>query len=520
MTLLHAERSALGSFGDWIRDQGLWIATSAVAHALLLSVGLLIAGVIYVAPRIEGSAPSFESVTIDTALPTLENFSTADTPIDPTELNTDSLTLEAPSVMEQINTTPDDPFSEAGGGLESDTPTTMPGMGGLDLKAFGSGPTLSGPGGIGGGSGEGTSAGLGNHGGGFGGRGTGVRQAMLASGGGTKQSERAVAAALDWLARHQNSDGSWSLSQYIDHCKGEPCAGAASSRSDTAATAFGLLPFLAAGQTHQTKGPYQKNVQKGLYWLARQQTAEGDLSGRSGGHGQMYAHGLAAITVCEAFGLSGDKTYGKVAQDAIHFIERSQNPQTGGWRYKPLDTGDTSVYGWEVMALKDAQMAGIKVSSQATDDRWLKSVSEGNGRFSYLPGRRGTESMTAVGLLCTQYLGGQRNDPIMLSGRDFLMSHPPTLARHNVYYWYYATQVMHNMPGYEWDTWNRKMRKLLIETQSTKGCATGSWDPRLPAVDSQGDKGGRIMVTSLSCLTLEVYYRYLPLYKLDGQRVK
>ena len=33
--------------------------------------------------------------------------------------------------------------------------------------------------------------------------------------------------------------------------------------------------------------------------------------------------------------------------------------------------------------------------------------------------------------------------------------------------------------------------------------------------DAHGKEGGRIMVTSLCCLTLEVYYRYLPLYKLD-----
>ena len=28
--------------------------------------------------------------------------------------------------------------------------------------------------------------------------------------------------------------------------------------------------------------------------------------------------------------------------------------------------------------------------------------------------------------------------------------------------------------------------------------------------------GGRLMVTSLSALTLEIYYRYLPLFKSDG----
>ena len=30
--------------------------------------------------------------------------------------------------------------------------------------------------------------------------------------------------------------------------------------------------------------------------------------------------------------------------------------------------------------------------------------------------------------------------------------------------------------------------------------------------------GGRIMVTSLNCLTLEIYYRYLPLYQMDGKK--
>src|SRR5262249_14425023 len=85
----------------------------------------------------------------------------------------------------------------------------------------------------------------------------------------------------------------------------------------------------------------------------------------------------------------------------------------------------------------------------------------------------------------------------------------------NIYYWYYATQVMHNMADKEWDTWNRKMRKILVTTQNSAGCASGSWDPDKPMRDTWGQQGGRIMMTSLSALTLEVYYRYLPLYKLD-----
>ena len=53
------------------------------------------------------------------------------------------------------------------------------------------------------------------------------------------------------------------------------------------------------------------------------------------------------------------------------------------------------------------------------------------------------------------------------------MQHMPTLDLRNVYYWYYATQVLHNYSGTDWDTWNRAMRNLLIDTQVREGCATG-----------------------------------------------
>ena len=77
---------------------------------------------------------------------------------------------------------------------------------------------------------------------------------------------------------------------------------------------------------------------------------------------------------------------------------------------------------------------------------------------------------------------------------------------------------MHNQPGPEWKTWNRKIRRILIETQATEGCAAGSWAPQTPSPDPWGSRGGRLMMTSLSALTLEVYYRYLPLYKVDSDQ--
>ena len=116
--------------------------------------------------------------------------------------------------------------------------------------------------------------------------------------------------------------------------------------------ALGLLPFLAAGQTHNSPGPFQKTVFGGVYWLLNHQRPDGDLSADA--PQQMYSHGVAAIALCEAYGLSKDKVVGAAAQKAINFIELAKNAKTGGWRYHPGEEGDTSVVGWQFMALKSA----------------------------------------------------------------------------------------------------------------------------------------------------------------------
>ncbi len=217
--------------------------------------------------------------------------------------------------------------------------------------------------------------------------------------------------------------------------------------------------------------------------------------------------------------MTQDNRVGYAAQSAINYMEASQNDK-GGWRYKPnAEDTDTSVVGWQIMGLKSGLMAGLKVDEKklALAKKDLKRASSGykGGKFGYVPNSGATPSMTAAGLLCTQYLGAERDDPAIIEGTDYLMKHLPEKdGTRNIYYWYYATQVMHNVPGDDWDKWNRKMRRVLVETQEREGCKNGSWDPD---GDQWGDAGGRLMVTSLSCLTLEVYYRYLPLYKMEDK---
>ena len=334
----------------------------------------------------------------------------------------------------------------------------------------------------------------------FYGRSGSTRDKALINGGGTKESEAAVVEGLRWLKRNQASDGRWLLDgNFKDR----------GTANDIAGTAFGLLPLLGAGKTHKAgkDNDYDKPVEKALLYLIRKQDRK---TGNFGGG--MYAHGLATIAMCEAYGLTQDPALRRPAQMAVNFIVRAQH-SGGGWRYTPGQAGDTSVVGWQVMALKSAQMAGLDVpevtmrKAQLYLERVCDPANEGYGYVG--PGS--TPTMSAVGLLCRQYLQawGPQNLRLIKGIDNNIKRYPPGTMQ-NMYYFYYATQVMHHFGGSAWTDWNNKMRDTLVKTQDkSSGRDKGSWSSE---GDAHGSAGGRLMQTSLSLLTLEVYYRHLPLY--------
>jgi len=502
---------------DWLHDHARWYAGSAAVHMTVLIGAMLVLGSIQRPPAVE--APQFTPAETDMVL---------DHPTRPIEMadppSIDQGALDAAALIhpERIGVPTADATAtktelEGGGQRDAASPDGV-GRGSFVVSANAPGPRRDGRGGLDAGPGLGDQIGRGGPGSGFGGR--FQRGDMVRALGGTRQTEISVAAALDWFFRHRNTNGSWSLARFDAHCVGQQCTGPGSADSDVAATSLALLTFLAAGETHKGHGPYKEVVNQGLYWLMKRQAANGDSSG--GSHHLMYTHALAAITLCEAYGMTKDVKVGDAAQRSVIFIEQAQNLATGGWRYVPNDPtgGDTSVLGWQIMALHSAQLAGLSVNTQTLENakKWLFAVSKGSmhGMFAYQPYKDATPTMTAIGMLSWQYLGMRADDPAMVEGKHYLLENLPDNGLRNTYYWYYGSQVMHNLLGHDWDTWNRQMRRTLLDTQCRSGCAAGSWDPENPTLDAWSEQGGRIVTTAFSTLSLEVYYRYLPLYNLRG----
>ncbi len=300
---------------DYFHETGQWYLGSAAFHALALIILALISmATTNVVVGTSDTAPLF-SATESTEMsppPAFTRFEVGDAPLEPTELNTETLSMfEAKPIASQTAIYYDDSpeFVEAGGGSSSDLRgPQLGGLGGFSVKDL---PGPAGKGGVGVGSGLGDKPGVGGQGEGFGFRGKGHREAIAGAFGGTKASERAVGAALNWLHRHQTSFGKWSL-DFRHQCKNGTCSGPGVIHSDEAATAMALLPFLAAGQTQKSKGPYQQTISKGLTWLIKEQTPEGSLAG--GSEQPMYAHGLATLVLCEAYGMTHDEHIGTAAQ--------------------------------------------------------------------------------------------------------------------------------------------------------------------------------------------------------------
>lgn len=333
--------------------------------------------------------------------------------------------------------------------------------------------------------------------------------------GGSVESEKAVERSLVWLLKHQATDGGWSFDhRTCGDCNGRCGNPGTLASGRIAATAMALLPFLAAGETHK-QGKYRREVEKGLKFLVNniQQTPQGGVL--TAGGGSMYAHSLATIVLCEALAMTRDRDLAAPAKAATAYILAAQDARGGGWRYFPGQPGDTSVTGWALNALKSADNAYQPVPSQSIDKIrvFLDAMQHDDGaRYGYVAPDEDTTSSSVVGLLCRMQLGWKRDEPALVRGVSELTARGP--LPNNIYYNFYATQVLHHFGGPSWEQWNKQMRDHLVQTQATAGHESGSWffQETTPEDALPGLVGGRLYCTSLAALTLEVYYRHLPLY--------
>jgi HEAT repeat protein len=363
------------------------------------------------------------------------------------------------------------------------------------------------------------------------------------------RTEAAVEGGLEWLARHQSYDGRWSGSKFTDRCQlyyRKKCQiGARFGGWDVGMTGISLLAFYGAGYRPDT-GRYKDTVLRGQIYCAARQWADGDFGGQADLIGG-YTRPIATIALAEAYGTVQQPEYRERARRSVAHLVRIQYPDAG-WRYRLSGQfpGDTSVTGWNAWAIATARKFGIPVdpmglegalslinrfSSVVTQDEEYYNTDPhyffevGRGQFfKHYTGYNAQDGtrppMTALGLICRIFMGARRSHPYCIGAANTLLERVPEYdertnkikyvqgAEYPIYYWYYGSLAMYQMGGRFWRKWSRPFLTEGIPNVQVAGdeCERGSWD-----CDILDSLGGRVYTTAMAVLTLETFYRYLPL---------
>lgn len=354
----------------------------------------------------------------------------------------------------------------------------------------------------------------------LGGRNKGGQGKLLDTWGADKGGQKALNRALKWLALVQNANGSW-------------------GNDSPAHTGIALLVFLGHGETH-TSEKYGETVFKAMRWLSEYSNT--DMS--SGIKKQKgYGHGIATYAICESYAMTKIPFMQLAMEKTIDVIIKGQQ-QSGGfdYLYAKTDRWDLSVSGWQFQALKAALIAG------STNEELKKAIENSasfcrtqaysNYKFKYSnvsggPGLGG--NMTGVGVVTLQLLGYGKSSEVTnslgtingerLSSYKSVLDQPEKwseIASKSLYGWYYDTQAIFNSNDSKsetWKEWRNTFEKVLMRSQNIEGYWEIAGDNGEESIGGSSING-RIMTTCLCSLQLEVYYRYLPTFKLNEKIIK
>ncbi len=293
--------------------------------------------------------------------------------------------------------------------------------------------------------------------------------------------ERMYRRGLAWLAKSQQSDGSWG-----DNYGRQP-----------GVVGLAVLAFLAHGEDPNF-GVYSKHIKRGLEFILKNQDKNSGYIRSS-----MYNHGFAALALAEAYGQVDDPRLGQALEKAVKLLLNSQaNNSYGGWRYQSTSRdADTTVSGACLVALLAARNAGLEIPETAIKKAldYYQSCQSTDGGFGYTSPGSSNGPTSAIGTL-VYALARKKKSAVYKAAIAFLSQGRGSQRNYYQYYYlYYASQAMFHSTPDKWAAWNKNNIAQLEAAQQADGSWTGSH--------------GTAFCTSGALLSLALNFRFLPIYE-------
>jgi hypothetical protein len=307
------------------------------------------------------------------------------------------------------------------------------------------------------------------------------------------ETERAIEESLVWLAKTQQSDGSFGGGIY---------------RGNIAVTSLAALAFMANGSS-PGRGPFGKEIERALGYVLDNTARTGFINvPNAASYGPMYSHGFGTLFLAEAYGMTHRPEIGEKLRDAVRLILGCQNNE-GGWRYQPVPAdADLSVTVCQINALRAARNAGIYVPKETVEKciKYVKMSQNDDGGFRYQLSAGGGSAFprSAAGVVAL-YSASIYDSKEVDRGVAYLRRHIPGRSSHmnlnNFYFYghYYAAQAMWIRGGDDWTAWYPAIRDELLRRRSSRGV----WN------DGACDEYG----TAMAAIILQIPYNHLPIFQ-------
>jgi hypothetical protein len=234
----------------------------------------------------------------------------------------------------------------------------------------------------------------------------------------------------------------------------------------------------------------------------------------------MYNHGFGTLFLAEAYGMVTKKDLQKRVREtlerAVALIKKAQNQSQGGWRYDTRgESSDVSVTICQIMALRSARNAGVKVEKSIVDKcvKYVKARINSDGGFGYMYGSNASLFPRSAAGVVALYCAGIYEGRDIENGLNYLMQFKPTGHVNNfrnrgmneVHYFYghyYAAQAMWTAGGKYWQEWFPAIREDLLIRLHLNPRNDGSWQDHTVCAD---------YATAMACIILQIPNNYLPI---------
>lgn len=312
--------------------------------------------------------------------------------------------------------------------------------------------------------------------------------------------QKAIKAGLDYLARIQTPDGNYNSG--ASDTTGYP----------TSMAALSGMAFLSNGNT-PSRGIYADNVKRTTTYLLSLSRPSGIITDIAESSARpMHGHGFALLYLASVYGMETEprtrEALKKAITEGIVLTSRAQS-NLGGWMYMPGQGDEGSVTVTQMQALRASSNAGFTVPKATVEGaiKYLERCRAPGGGIIYSASSGGPARLPiSAAAIATLYNAGEYDSKLADECMTYVWAQFQAKKTvfskgggHDYYCHLYAAQAFYQAGNKYWDEYFPSARDQLLKLQRPDGSWTGEVGP--------------VYATSIALIILQLPYKFVPIYQ-------